>query len=136
MPYRPFAHAHALGAVVLAVALLPVARAQQVGPAARPQVEAAPQARLVAAPSPQEVARRLDEAVRELSALGNLVEARGAQIRCACPIGPPPQPVKPEVQAPRASLVALRRAIEVLAVIERNAQRGQDTEVVASPTER
>lgn len=136
MPTRTFAHAHALGAVVLAVALLPVARAQQAATGARPQVEAAPQARLVAAPSPQDVARRLDEAVRELSALGNLVEARGAEIRCACPIGPPPQPVKTAVQVPRASLVALRRAIETLAVIERNAQRGQDTEVVASPSER
>lgn len=136
MPYRPFAYVHALGAVMLAVALLPVARAQQAATGARLQVEAAPQARLVATTSPQDVARRLDEAVRELSALGNLVEARGAQIRCACPIGPAPQPVKPEVQVPRASLVALRRAIEALTVIERNAQRGQDTEVVASPTGR
>lgn len=136
MPCQPFAHARALGAVVLAAALLPVAQAQQAATGERPQVEAATQARLVAAPSPRDVARRLDEAVRELSALGNLVEARGAEIRCACPIGPSPQPIKPAVQVPRTSLVALRRAIEALAVIERNAQRGQDTEVVASPIER
>jgi hypothetical protein len=137
MSYRPFARAWAIGAVVIAAALLPVARAQQAVTGARPPpVEAAPRDRLVAAPSSQEVTRRLDEAVQELSALGQLIEARGAQIRCACPIGPPPQPVKPAVQVSRASLVALRRAIEALAVIERNAQRGQPTEVVASPIER
>lgn len=133
MSYRPVARAWALGPVVLAAALLPVARAQQAVTGERPpQVEAVPSDRLVAAPSPQEVSRRLEEAVRELSAVGQLIEARGSQIRCACPIGPAPQPVKRAVQVPRASLVALRRAMEALAVIERNAQRGQDTEVVAS----
>lgn len=140
MSYPPSARAPsrapawAFGPVVLAAALVPVARAQQAPTGARPhQVEAARSDRLGAAPSPQEVTRRLEETVRELSALGQLIEASGAQIRCACPIGPPAPPVKPAVQVPRVSLDALRRAIEALAVIERNAQRGQDTEVVASP---
>lgn len=132
-----FVRVGALGAIVLAAALPPVARAQQAITGARPpQVEAARTDRLVAAPSSQEVARRLEEAVQELSALGQLIDARDAQIRCACPIGPAPQPIKPAVQVSRASLAALRRAIEALAVIERNAQRGQDTEVVASPVGR
>lgn len=134
MSYRPFAHAWTLGPVVLTAALLPAARAQQAVTGTRPpQVEAAPQARPLAAPNAREVARRLEAAAQELSELGHLIEARGSEIRCACPIGPPSPPIKPTVEVSRGSLVALRRAVEALAVIERNAQRGQDTEVVASP---
>jgi hypothetical protein len=132
MPNRPFAHAWALGPVVLTAALVPVARAEQAVTGARPlQIEAAPQARPVATPTAGEVARRLEELARELSALGQLVEARGSEIRCACPIGPPSPPIKSTVEVPRGSLVAMRRAIEALAVIERNSQRGQDTQVEA-----
>jgi hypothetical protein len=132
MPNRPFARAWALGPVVLTAALMPVARAQQPVTGARPlQIEAAPQARPVATPNAGEVARRLEELARELSALGQLVEARGSEIRCACPIGPPSPPIKSTVEVPRGSLAGLRRAIEALAVIERNAQVGQDTEVEA-----
>jgi hypothetical protein len=130
MSHRLFARIRALVPVALAIVLLPVAWAQQpVAGTEQPKFVAAPQARLTAPTDSHQVTRRLQESVIELSELGSLIEARGLSVRCGCPIGPPPPPVKPSVRVPRESLDELHRAIQVLTVIEQNARRGLGTEV-------
>jgi hypothetical protein len=123
MSHRLFARIRALFPVALAIALQPVAGTEQT------QFVAAPQGRLTAPTDSHQVTRRLQEVVTELSALGALIEARGLSVRCGCPIGPPPPPVKPSVRVPRESLDELHRAILSLTLIEQNARRGLGTEV-------
>ena len=130
MSDRLFACIRALVPVALVTALPPVAWAQQpVAGTEQPRFVAAPQARLTAPTDSREATRRLQDAVTELSELGAVIEAHGQRVRCGCPIGPPPPPVKPSVRVPRESLAALHRAIQVLTVIEQNAQKGLGTEV-------